>query len=153
MYVCISNSYRISNPFSPRSGKISFVSNPLRFDHFARAAGNFFNIYRRLFSFKKSHKGPEKVCVEKISSRRRDILCVEKIRSRPRGILCVDKIGSVPPDRQSLSRQLFFPADFCGPADRPALPHIGTLARLIIKYPACQLLGKKHILKIKSVRS
>ena len=30
---------------------------PLRFDHFARAAGNFFNIYRRLFSFKKSHKG------------------------------------------------------------------------------------------------
>ena len=57
------------------------------------------SIYRRLFSFKKSHKGPEKVCVEKISSRRRGILCVEKIRSRPRGILCVDKIGSVPPDR------------------------------------------------------
>ena len=50
-------SSRISNPFSPRSGEISFVSNPLRFDHFARAAGNFFNIYRRLFSFKKSHKG------------------------------------------------------------------------------------------------
>ena len=59
------------------------------------------SIYRRLFSFTKSHKGPEKVCVEKISSRRRDILCVEKIRSRPRGILCVDKIGSVPPDRVS----------------------------------------------------
>ena len=59
------------------------------------------SIYRRLFSFTKSHKGPEKVCVEKISSRRRGILCVEKIRSRPRGILCVDKIGSVPPDRRS----------------------------------------------------
>ena len=59
------------------------------------------SIYRRLFSFTKSHKGPERVCVEKISSRRRDILCVEKIRSRPRGILCVDKIGSVPPDRVS----------------------------------------------------
>ena len=101
------------------------------------------SIYRRLFSFTKSHKGPEKVCVEKISSRRRGILCVEKIRSRPRGILCVDKIGSVPPDRRSLRRQLFFPADFGGPADCPALPHIGTLARLIIKYPACQLLGKK----------
>ncbi len=95
------------------------------------------SIYRRLFSFTKSHKGPEKVCVEKISSRRRGILCVEKIRSRPRGILCVDKIGSVPPDRQSLSQSLFFPADFGGPADCPALPHIGTLARLIIKYPAC----------------
>ena len=43
---------------------------------------------------------------------------------------------------QSLSQSLFFPADFCGPADCPALPHIGTLARLIIKYPAYQLLGK-----------
>ena len=39
-------------------------------------------------------------------------------------------------------RSDFFPADFGGPADFPAMPHIGTLARLIIKYPACQLLGK-----------
>ena len=37
----------------------------------------------------------------------------------------------------------FFPAVFGGPADFPAMPHIGTLARLIIKYPACLLLGKK----------
>ena len=37
----------------------------------------------------------------------------------------------------------FFPAHFGGPADFPAMPHIGTLARLIIKYPACQLLGKR----------
>ena len=36
----------------------------------------------------------------------------------------------------------FFPAHFGGPADFPAMPHIGTLARLIIKYPACLLLGK-----------
>ena len=107
------------------------------------------------------------MCVEKISSRRRDILCVEKIRSRPRGILCVDKIGSVPQEwRQPRGRRflsvkstnerfyweergdyfrqsLFFPADFGGPAVCPALPHNCTLARLIIKYPAFQLLGKK----------
>ena len=37
----------------------------------------------------------------------------------------------------------FFPAHFGGPADFLAMPHIGTLARLIIKYPACQLLGIK----------
>ena len=98
--------------------------------------------YIRRFLIQKSQKGPENVCVDKIGSRRREILCVEKIGSRPRGILCVDKIGSVPQEWQSLSRPLFFPADFGGPADCPALPHIGTLARLIIKYPAYQLLGK-----------
>ena len=37
------------------------------------------------------------------------------------------------PDRQSL----FLPAHFGGPADGPTMPLIGTLARLIIKYPAC----------------
>ena len=39
----------------------------------------------------------------------------------------------------------FFPAHFGGPADFLAMPHIGTLARLIIKYPACLLLGKTLI--------
>ena len=43
-------------------------------------------------------------------------------------------------------RSDFFPADFGGPADCPALPHNCTLARLIIKYPACQLLGKKLLM-------
>ena len=40
----------------------------------------------------------------------------------------------------------FFPADFRRPADFLPLPHIGTLARLINKYPAYQLLGKKTLL-------
>ena len=40
-------------------------------------------------------------------------------------------------------RSDFFPAHFGGPADFPAMPHIGTLARLIIKYPACHILGKR----------
>ena len=48
------------------------------------------------FLIQKSQKGPENDCVDKIGSRRREILCVEKIGSRPRGILCVEKIGSRP---------------------------------------------------------
>ena len=43
-----------------------------------------------------------------------------------------------------------FPCHFAGPADFLALPHTGTLARLIIKYPACQLLGKKTASKFVS---
>ena len=47
------------------------------------------------------------------------------------------------PDGYNDRRSRFLPADFGGPADGPTMPHIGTLARLIIKYPGCQLLGKK----------
>ena len=69
--------------------------------------------------------------------------------ARPRGILCVDKIGSVPQDRaippgNPARVSLFLPADFGGPADCLTMPHNCTLARLIIKYPAYQLLGKNE---------
>ena len=76
------------------------------------------------------------------------ILCVDKIGSRPRGNLCVDKIGSVQQDRATRSRNHFFSRPIL--AGRPIVslcPHNCTLARLIIKYPAYQLLGKKKDLK------
>ena len=85
----------------------------------------------------------EILCVDKIRIPPRGILCVETIRSPPRGILCVDKIGSVPQDRATGSRYHFFSRPIL--AGRPIVslcPHNCTLARLIIKYPAYQLLGK-----------
>ena len=44
----------------------------------------------------------------------------------------------------SLWQYFFFPGHFAGPADFLALPHTGTLAQLIIKYPDCHSLGKKE---------
>ena len=110
------------------------------YNNLARAARKFFWTYT-LVALICHDFSLEILCVDKIRIPPRGILCVETIRSPPRGILCVDKIGSVPQDRRQPRRQNFFPADFGGPADCPALHHIGTLARLIIKYPACQLLG------------
>ena len=72
------------------------------------------------------------------------ILCVDKIGSRPRGNLCVDKIGSVPQDRRSPQQPFFFHPVLAGRPIVSLRPHISTLARLIIEYPACQLFGGKE---------
>ena len=42
------------------------------------------------------------------------------------------------------TQSFFFPAHFGGPADGPTMPHICTLARLIIKYPSLSAFGKKN---------
>ena len=89
MYLCISNSYRISNPFSPRSGEISFVSNPLRFDHFARAAGKFFQYIDAFFHLQNLTKAPKKsVCRENQLSAAGHSLCRENQISAARNSLC-----------------------------------------------------------------
>ena len=112
------------------------------------------NVYRMLYSCIVYYPAQPKVCVDKIGSRSRGILCVDKIRSRPRGILCVDKIGSVPQDRQSLWQYNFFSRPIL--AGRPIVslcPHNCTLARLIIKYPAYELLGKKAMMTHRQPRT
>ena len=82
-------------------------------------------------------------------------VCVDKIRISAAWKVCVDTMGS---GRYNPSNNLavdFFllVGNFAGQADCLALPHTGTLTRLITTYPNCQRLGKREQMRFGSALS